>query len=183
MPRSARILDQEGVYHVVCRGNDRQPVFRDAADFRAFKRLLSKCKLEMIFRLNHYVLMTNHFHLVIQAGAAHALSEVMKWLNQGYSMYYKKKYGTIGHLWQDRFHSKLIADDRHLLMCGIYIELNPVRAGICSNPRSYPWSSYRHYAYGVIDSLVDESVAFSGLSADPSERRAEYRSLVDSWID
>jgi putative transposase len=183
MPRSARILDPEGVYHVVCRGNDRQSVFRDAADLRAFKRLLVKCKRELAFHLHHYVLMTNHFHLVIQAGAAHGLSEVMKWLNQSYSIYYKKKYGTIGHLWQDRFHSKLVVDDRHLLMCGIYIELNPVRAGICSQPQDYYWSSYQHYAHGRHDPLIDDSEAFLGLSADVEKRRAEYRDLVDFWMD
>ncbi len=183
MPRSARIVDPEGFYHVVARGNNRQAVFHDMGDHRAFKRQLAECRREHGLQLFHYALMTNHYHLVVRAGRGVSLALIFKSLMQGYACYHKKKYGYVGRLWQDRFHSKPIETDAHLLMCGVYVELNPVRASMVTAPGAYPWSSHRHYALGESDSLVDDNPAFLALSDDAGERRIRYRKIVDAWID
>ena len=106
----------------------------------------------------------------------------MKGISLSYVQYYKKKYDHIGHFWQDRFKSILISRDRYLLACGSYVELNPVRAGLVKDPRDYQWSSYRAYAYGEKDSLVDEHSIYRELSEDESDRRKKYREFVRGML-
>ena len=82
------------------------------------------------------------------------MARFMQQVNLTYSLYFKKTYGYCGHLWRDRFQSKLIEHDSYLLQCGYYIETNPVRAGIAAEPERYEFSSYRFYCYGQDDKLV-----------------------------
>ncbi len=104
-------------------------------------------------------------------------------LSLKYSYIYRKKHDYIGHLWQDRFKSKLIERDDYLIQCGKYIELNPVRAGIVFRPEEYRFSSYIHYAFGVEDNIVDDNPLYLGLSNNIERRRRNYRKIVvDSEI-
>jgi putative transposase len=183
MPRTPRILDPEGgIYHVLCRGNNKSPIFHDAHDFRAFLSLLAESKKLFRFALHHYVLMTNHVHLMIAPTAGSSLPEIMKMINHGFSIVHKQKYGRVGHLWQDRYKSQLITDDAYLLTAGIYIDLNPVRAGMVATPERYPWSSYRHYAMGIKDPVVTNNPLFATLGKDARGRRVAYRSLANMWL-
>jgi putative transposase len=104
----------------------------------------------------------------------------MKQVNLSYFHYYKKIYSYFGHLWQDRFKSNIIEADSHLLQCGKYIELNPVRAGIVKHPSEYRFSSYNFYAKGIPDSLLIQSPAYCGLSDSEESRQQQY---VDFVVD
>jgi putative transposase len=104
----------------------------------------------------------------------------MKQINLIYFHYYKKLYGYFGHFWQDRFKSSIIEREAYLLQCGKYIELNPVRAGIVSNPGSYPFSSYNFYAKGKPDALISPSPAYLGLSDSTATRQKQY---IDFMVD
>jgi putative transposase len=106
----------------------------------------------------------------------------MKGLNLSYAQYYKKKYHYQGHFWQDRFKSIIISKDNYLLACGSYVELNPVRAGIVRNPGHYKWSSYRGYAYGENNELLDKHPIYLDLSRYKKKRRAKYRDFVRSML-
>src|SRR5208283_5659512 len=179
MPRTARIAPKENVYHVLTRGNNRQNIFKDDSDFEKYGDLLNRYKERYSFKLYHYVLMTNHVHLVLEVmDNGGSLSEIMKGINLSYAQHYKRKYKHTGHFWQDRYKSIMISKDDYLLACGSYVELNTVRARIVNDPKEYKWSSYNVYAYGKRDVLVDEHPIYMEQSGDDTERRRRYREFV-----
>jgi putative transposase len=79
----------------------------------------------------------------------------MQVITQTYTFWFNKKYTKVGHLWQGRFKSMLINQDRYFIDCICYIEENPVRAGIVSSPKDYPWSSYKARILGNEDQILD----------------------------
>ena len=183
MPRTARIAPNEYVYHILTRGTDRQNVFKDRKDYKKYLEILQRYKEKYKFKLYHYVLMTNHVHLVLEtAQKGGNLSEIMKGINLSYAQYYKKRYRHIGHFWQDRYKSIMISKDNYLLACGSYVDLNPVRAKIVEDPKEYQWSSYKTYAYGRKDSITDKHSIYEELSRDESERRKKYREFVRGML-
>jgi putative transposase len=183
MPRIARIAPRDHIFHILTRGNNRQDVFRDELDYKKYREILDRYKEKYHFRLYHYVLMNNHVHLVLETQEeGGSLAEIMKGINLSYAQHYKRKYDHIGHFWQDRFKSILISSDQYLLACGSYVELNPVRAGIVKDPGDYRWSSYRVYAHGKKDLLVDEHLIYRELSKDESNRRKRYREFVRGML-
>ena len=88
--------------------------------------------------------MSNHIYFLIQTKNKD-FSIFMKKLNLSYYHYFKKKYGWVGHFWQNRFKSQPIGKDEYFIQCRKYIELNPVRANIVKDPKEYPYPSYSHY--------------------------------------
>jgi putative transposase len=183
MPRIARIAPRDHIFHILTRGNNRQDVFRDEIDYQKYLEILNRYKGKYQFKLYHYVLMKNHVHMFLETETAGgSLAEIMKGINLSYAQYYKGKYDHVGHFWQDRFKSILISRDEYLLACGSYVELNPVRAGIVKDPRDYRRSSYRAYAYGEKDALVDEDPIYWELSNDEPNRRRKYREFVKGML-
>jgi putative transposase len=183
MARTARVTPKEYIYHILTRGNNRQDIFRDDEYFKKYIELLLRYKEKYVFKLYHYVLMSNHVHLVLETtGKGGTLSEIMKGINLSYAQHYKRRYRHIGHFWQDRYKSILISKDKYLLACGSYVELNPVRAGIVENPKNYRWSSYNAYAYGKTDRVVSEHLIYSELSDDEDERMKKYRDVVKGML-
>jgi putative transposase len=179
MARGARVAPNGHIYHVLIRGNNRQNIFREEKDFWRYFDILRQYKLKYDFRLYHYVLMTNHVHLVMETTEeGGGLSEIMKGINQTYARCFKKEYGHTGYFWENRFKSILVSKDDYLLACGSYVELNPVRARMVNEPGEYKWSSYRVYQNGEKDGLVDRHPIYEGLSADERERRKRYREFV-----
>jgi putative transposase len=183
MPRTARVAPKEHIYHVLTRGNNRQDVFEDEEDFKKYLALLFHYKEKFHFKLYHYVMMTNHVHLVIEPSEGGGdLSEIMKGINLSYAGHYKRKYNYTGHFWQDRYKSIIISKDRYLLACGSYVELNPIRAKMVEDPKDYPWSSYRAHAYGKEDVLVDEPPVNPLLTGEGRERQKKYREYVRGML-
>jgi putative transposase len=184
MPRAARVLIDGGVYHILTRGNNAQPVFHAEADLQYFTRLLAIHLPEHQIRLFHYVLMPNHVHLVLQPASGPALSRAMLSINLAYTLYHRARYQYSGHLWQGRFKSLLIDHDSYLLECGRYVELNPVRAGLTVSPGAYAWSSHRAYADGV--SMAHVALAdhplYAALGNSPLERQQRYREFVQEGL-
>ncbi len=182
MPRTARIAPKEFVYHILARGNNKQDIFKDEEDFKQYIDILLKYKSKYNYKLYHYVLMTNHVHLVIEpTETGGELSQIMKGINLSYAQYFKKKFKYTGHFWQDRFKSIIISKDEYLLACGSYVELNPVRAGMVKDPKDYPWSSYTANAYGGKDDLLDQHIIFDKLSTEETVRK-EYRTFVEQML-
>ncbi|MEW6007779.1 MAG: transposase [bacterium] len=176
MPRTARIAPKEYVYHILTRGNNRQDIFKDVDDYKKYLGILQRYKEKYKFKLYHYVLMTNHIHLVIEPKEEGGnLAEIMKGINLSYAQYYKDKYDHIGHFWQDRYKSIIVSKDSHLLACGSYVELNPIRANIVEDPKDYKWSSYNVYAYGKKDPLIDEHPIYK---EPETGHRKKYRDFV-----
>lgn len=134
-------------------------------------------------KIYHYCLMPNHVHLMVWVDEASNLSRFMQRVNGKYAYYYKRRHKYIGHLWQDRFKSKIIDKESYLAQCGKYIELNPVRAKLVESPEGYFYSSYRHYALGVPDKLVDENPLFLSLDIDPDKRKGFYRDILHAEME
>lgn len=108
------------------------------------------------FGIHHYCLMSTHFHLVSSIPSVKKFSEGLRHLKSEYTRYFNQKLNRTGPLWRERFKSLLIEDERYLSACGLYVEANPLAAGMVAKPEDWPYSSARHYLVGITDSLVDE---------------------------
>ena len=178
MPRSARTIVDGGTYHVLTHGNNGQTVFHDDADYQRYLELLAAYAQRHQLRLFHFILMPDHVHLVLEAPVGTSLSKAMSGLNLAYAWVYRKRHQYRGHLWQGRFKSVLIDQDRELLECGRQIELSAVRGGLVAEPGQYSWSSYRAYADGARIPLLAKHPCYENLGASPRERQEWYRRFV-----
>jgi len=155
MPRKARLVLEGSCYHIITRGNQKQAVFKDEADYETYIRLISKYKERYGFRLYGWCLMNNHIHMVVESDL---LAKFMHGISLSYAQYFRYKYRTIGHFWQDRYKSYVIQKDGYLINCISYIEYNPVRARITLRPEDHEWSSYRARILGEKSCLLDDLV-------------------------
>ena len=183
MPRAARVVFPSTPYHIICRGNNREPIFEEKEDFDKCLEIFRRYKDQYGFRLYHWVLMSNHVHLLVETKENSSLSKVMQGINLAYTIWFNRKKGKVGHLWQDRYRSAVVERDNYLLECGRYIERNPLRAGIVKDPREYSWSSYRVYGYGKRDGLTDRNDLYEGMGKGASQRQRAYREYVSSNRD
>jgi len=154
MARGRRVYYDRAVYHISIRGNNRQAVLKTDEDKRAFLETLSKFKKRFAFKLYALVLMLNHSHLVVETNHIANISKIMQAITLSYSQKFRHKYNYTGYVWQGRFKSNLIEEDRYILKCIDYIHNNPVRARMVKHPKDYPWSSY-HFYNSDIDPLKD----------------------------
>lgn len=143
MSRAGRQLSASHYYHIVLRGNNRQVIFQDDEDKRTFLRFLRSALVKYPTRLIAWCLMDNHVHLLIHDENRN-LSTVIQSIASGYALYFNKRHKCVGHLFQDRFFSAPIENDRYLLEAIRYIHHNPAKARIAPH-EEYPWSSYREY--------------------------------------
>jgi len=126
------------------RGNEQRKIFIDDEDRKRFIDILCQRSKEKEFSVLAYCLMDNHLHLLIKEGNDQ-INRVMKRIGVSYVYYFNKKYRRTGHLFQDRFKSEPINDDRYLLAAVRYIHNNPVKANIVQEPAQFQWSSYNSY--------------------------------------
>jgi len=143
VPRKPRI-EIPGFYHVLNRGVERRVVFGEPQDFEKFEKLLEELSRSFGVRVHNFCLMSNHYHLLLSIDKP-VLSKFMRQLNASYAIYFNKKYDRSGHLWQGRFKSWFVSDEAYLYALMLYIEQNPVRAGIVETPERYPYSSARYF--------------------------------------
>ncbi|OHB77879.1 MAG: hypothetical protein A2Z25_07875 [Planctomycetes bacterium RBG_16_55_9] len=147
MARPLRIDREDTFYHVLNRGNEQRAVFRDAQDYEGFLARLGRCSQRFSLAVYAYVLMGNHYHLLVRTREAN-LSAAIQWLGVSYSTWHNARHDRSGHLFQGRFKSFLIAEDAYLHRLLLYIHRNPLRAGLVERLADYPWSSFRALAYG-----------------------------------
>lgn len=146
MPRTARQISKTHIYHVMLRGNEKKNIFLDAEDKARFIDTVYRKKEGNGFCLYAYCVMDNHVHLVIKE-QKDSISRIMKRIGTSYASYFSKKYKRVGHVFQDRYKSEIIENERHLLAVIRYLHNNPVKAGICK-VQEYKWSSYQFYIQG-----------------------------------
>lgn len=156
MPRMARVVAPLYPHHVTQRGNRRQRTFFGDDDYRRYLTLLKQATAKSECAVWAYCLMPNHVHLVLVPDNVGSLAKIFREAHLKYTLYINSREGWRGHLWQERFHS-CVMDERHLLATVRYVELNPVRAGLCENPQDWPWSSVHAHLKREDDGLVDVS--------------------------
>lgn len=177
IPRHCREKADYSTYHVIQRGNGKIDIFLTNDDRCQFLRMLDKAKDKYGFLLYGYCLMSNHVHLIVYDNGAD-ISEIMKSVNVSYVSYFNNKYQRSGHLFQDRFKSQMVTQDRYLLALSRYVHNNPVKAGLVDHSGHYNWSSYNIYA-GISNDpgknkLVDKEFILSFFSDDIEDAAAEY---------
>ena len=144
MGRPLRIEFENAVYHITSRGNERKKIYRDDGDKENFLGLLEDYKNRYNFVIHCFVLMDNHYHLVIETLRPN-LIKIMHGLNSGYTGYFNKKYKRSGHLFQGRYKAIIVDKENYLLELSRYVHLNPLRAKIINKTKDYKWSSYGGY--------------------------------------
>ncbi len=158
MPREARVVEENACYHIITRGNQQQKVFLEEADFKKYLHLLGKYKTKFGFKLYCFCLMPNHVHLLMEIAETGRLQSIMRGINLSYTIFFNNKYEKVGHLWQDRFLSRVIEKDHYFLNCIEYIEHNPLRAKLTQDIETYRWVSCNLRTRYV--NLVDELYTF-----------------------
>ena len=141
MPRTARAVEADGIYHVLNRGNGRMQLFHKPADFDAFIKVLSEGLARYPVDLLTYCLMSNHWHLVLRPREAPALGRFMGWLGVTHVRRHHAHYGSRGggHLYQGRFKSFPVQDDGHFLTVCRYVEANALRAAMVERAEDWPY--------------------------------------------
>lgn len=152
-----------GIYHIMARGIEGQDIFRDGKDSEKFLEVLKECKEISGFKLYAYCLMGNHIHLLLKVEGEDT-ELIFKRLGVRYVYWYNTKYRRGGHLFQDRYKSEPVEDDRYFLAVLRYIHLNPVKAGLVSGPGEYKYSSYNDYIGAEMNMLTDTEFAFGILN-------------------
>jgi putative transposase len=183
MPRLARLVLPDVAMHVVQRGHDRKPCFREDSDRMVYLVLLKDCLESTRCRLHAYCLMTNHVHLLLTPCDPDGCAKLTRNLGQRYVQYFNSRYERSGTLWEGRPYSCLVDSAPYVLGCYRYIELNPVRAGMVSQPAAYAWSSHRSNAGSDEDPLISPHVEYSALSSVVELRHAAYRNLFTQSDD
>lgn len=154
MPRHPRIHSPGLLYHLIARGNNGQKVFLGRADYAAFLRLLQTTRQRHPFFVYGYVLMPNHFHLLVEVGET-PTSRIMQALLTGYARWFNRIHRRRGHVFQGRYKAIICDRDRYLLALVRYIHLNPVRAGLVRTPAAWQWSGHNEYLGTARHALID----------------------------
>jgi putative transposase len=182
MPRHLRILVADHPFHVIQRGVNRSICYVDDGDRALFLGLLRElCTLHGC-ALHAYVLMTNHFHLLVTGQTPQSISIMMKNLGQRYVQFFNRKHGRSGTLWEGRFRSSLVDSEAYLITCHRYIEMNPVRARMVQHPAQYEWSSHRGNVGLGSDSLITPHRLYLRLGEDDVRRKQAYRELFGALV-
>jgi len=141
MPRPLRFDYPGATHHVFVRGVARSPIAVDDADYEHALFLLARTVARFEIRCHGWCYLPNHSHFLVTSELGN-LSRAMQWLGTCTAQSFNRRYERPGHLFQGRFGSRLVVDDNYLLELARYLPLNPVRAGLCSAPADWPWSSY-----------------------------------------
>ena len=179
MSRPRRILQDEFPYHVCTRTNGRAFKFRKHT-FKLFIKTLIDVVKKFDAKIEHFQLMSNHYHLKLRTPNAN-LHQIMHHLNGQVAARFNRLMGVTGHLWEKRYHSTIISNDEYAQNCVVYLYNNVVRAGMCETPEeSEMLSSFEFYARGKkIEFIVTKDEVFLLLGDDAEERRRNFRAMFE----
>ena len=182
MARPLRIEYEGAFYHITARGNERKRIFFGKGDYDKFKEYLLEAQDKYGYRLHCYVLMGNHYHLVIETPNGN-MNKVLHYINGSYANYINRKRNRSGHLLQGRYKGILVDRDAYLLELSRYLHLNPVRAKIVERPEDYRQSSYRSYVKTQKEAIVTTDLILGMVSEDGKTGRRAYREYVEKGVD
>lgn len=180
MPRHARKISSTGIYHLIIRGINKEPIFLEDEDRHRFLETLLRISVDTNATILGYCLMDNHVHLLIREGT-NSISNLMHRLNASYAYYFNWKYERSGHVFQNRFKSENVEDEAYLMAVLRYIHNNPVKAGMIYKPEVYQWSSCKVY-YGGKDylaGLTDKELVLGLFSDNTKEAVKEFRKFSE----
>ncbi len=182
MARLPRLTVANHQHHILQRGNDKRAIFVDADDFALFRSLLSEASKKFDVAIHAYVLMPDHFHLLVTPNSNEGIGKMMQWIGRHYVPYFNQRYARTGTLWQGRFKSLIIDSAHYFMLCSRYIESNPVRNKLVDSPADYVESSYLHHSGALIDPLITDHPLYWNLGNTPFQREAVYRELMEQAL-
>ncbi|MDF2883245.1 MAG: transposase IS200-family protein [Clostridiaceae bacterium] len=185
MPRIARIKNSDSVFHIMCRSISEVSLYRDRADKIKYLTLLKEYQTVFSYKIYAYCLMNSHNHILIDANGAD-ISKVFHGINLKYARYYNKKYKRHGHLFQDRFKSKIVDESSYLIQLSGYIHANPLSMKkYKKSVEKYEFSSLGAYL-GINDdkfNLIDKNFIMSQFSQDEASAKSRYLAFIKRCTD
>lgn len=181
MGRKPRIEFCGALYHVIQRGNNREYIFKKNEYKKYFLSKLKEFKNIMNFEVYGYVIMDNHYHLVIRCREVN-MSVIMHRINNDFSKYYNISNNRVGHVFQERYKGFLVKDDKYLLSLLKYVHQNPVKANMCKKVSDYYWSSDSSYRKNLQGQLVDIDFVLNIISLNRKTAIEEYMKFIDSSV-
>lgn len=158
MPRIARAVAVGFPHHIVQRGNNREKVFFNKKDREKYLSLLKKYADKWGSPILAYCLMSNHVHLLVRPNKEESLHKMMQGVALCHTQYVNRTYKRTGRLWESRYHSCIVDEERYLWVVARYIEQNPIRAGVVKKEEDFPYSSARAHIGGVRDEVLGEEL-------------------------
>lgn len=183
MQRPGRVYLPGISLHVIRRGINRAPIFGQETDYELILALLDFTSGRHGVDVHGYVMMTNHYHLMVTPRSATALPGMMRDLGREYVLRYNRKYGRIGTLWAGRHRQIPVTDERYWLTCLRYIEQNPVRAKMVACPGDYKWSSFHANSLGEPVHWLTPHPVYLALGSNPDERQLTYRAICGETLN
>ena len=182
MGRTPRIQLAGALYHVTSRGNAQQRICLDDWDHTWLVAQIGEAVTRYGWICQSYCVLGNHFHLSVKTPEPN-LAKGMRILNGPYAQRFNRRYGRVGHVFQGRYSAELVTRDEHLLELSRYVALNPVRAGLCSRPELWPWSSYRAtIGLDAAPSWLAVDALLAPFDGGPTAAAVRYRSFVEDGL-
>lgn len=160
--------------HVIQRGNNRQRILFEEEDYWFLWEKLGAAAAKFECELHAYVLMPDHFHLLLTPQLDNGVGKLMQYVGRYYVQHFNARRDRTGTLWEGRYRATLLDPLRYLLPVSHYIESNPVRAGLVSTPADYEWSSFASNALGADDPLLTPHAEYEHLGRSLKARRTAY---------
>lgn len=173
MTRRARELSKTDIYHIMLRGNEQKNIFQGSDDKQRFLEGVAAKQKEVNFSVYAYCLMDNHVHLLLNI-KNNDLASIMKGIAVRYASFYNLKHSRVGHVFQDRFKSEPVEDERYMMAAVRYIHNNPVKAGMVEKPGDYNWSSYSEYLKPKSQGWMDTNFLLSMIATEPRMAIKEF---------
>lgn len=182
MPRKPRKNEEGRYYHVMVQGIGKEYVFPDDDCKGYYLTCLKKAKQHCEAKLLAFCVLGNHAHILTAVKDSYELANFFRRVNSEYAMYYNRTKNRVGYVFRDRYRSELITDSRYLINCLVYIQNNPVKAGIVTKAENYIYSSYINYITqsGIID--FEEAEKYYSIKPD-NMRNIMKESTTEEWLE
>lgn len=181
MPRPNRIIFNGAIYHIYQRGNNGEYIYQSPKHKYFLLKQFNEYNAKYDFMLLAYVIMDNHYHLIIKTGET-PIDKIMFSINNIMSRFLNRELGRTGHVFEGRYNSKLVESDEYLVWLLRYIHRNPIRAQICSNLDEYRWSSHNFYKRGL-NSFVKTEFILNIISNNRHQAVHQYLHLIGAQGD
>jgi putative transposase len=182
MARLARLSFPGLPHHVIQRGHNGQSIFLRSTHYQRMLELLVEYARKYEVSVHSYVLLPDHFHLLITPQTENGLPQMLQAMGRRYVRYFNDEQGRTGTLWDGRYRSTVLQPDQYVLPSMVIMDLNPVRAGLVASASDYPWSSHGHYIGRNADRVLTPHAQFWGLGNTPFAREAAYADLIQAGV-
>lgn len=176
------IVDDNSTLHITWQCHNKEWFLEANSMKQLYYDLLLKYKPKYHVKVHSYSFMSSHPHLTLTCESKELLSGFFRVVNSSFAKMYNKINDRKGQVIIDRFKSPRINTDEDHIRVIFYGDFNQVRAKMVKHPKDWRWSSYRHYAYGEEDPLIDDAPFYTQLGRTADERHLRYRQLVNDIL-